>query len=488
MAAVLLLLSAGATNAFGGEGAAGGPPVEELTLANGMTFLLVERPGIPMTAAVWVAHTGSGDEQAGTTGVSHLLEHLLFRGSRTIGARDVRRELELFAREDAIAAELQDPGLDAAHRAELERRSQRLAEELRALQVKGEYALHYTRAGAVGINAVTHRDLTAYYLMLPAPRLELWFWMESDRLLAPMLRDFYAEYEIVEQERHQRIDSVPGRPEQLELERRFWGDDHPYSWPTIGRTEDLSWITRPVAEAYFRSRYRPDRLTAALVGDFDAAQVRRWADRYFGRLAPGSPVERQSRSGDEANGHSPRIRQVAACDCPTQIEILYPTQPFGHPEAVALDVLAGVLGGRTGRLHRGLVLERGIAFSASAQHAPLRRGGAFSVVAEARGSTTAEALEAAWLEELERLRREGVGGRELQKVKNRITTDAAREVKEPLQLALRLAVYDALGDWRQLYTFPERAQAVTAEDLERVIERYLGPERRATLLLERRSR
>ena len=159
--------------------------------------------------------------------------------------------------------------------------------------------------------------------------------------------------------------------------------------------------------------------------------------------------------------------------------------PFGHADATALDVLAGLLSGRTGRLHRSLVLERRIAFSASAQHAALERAGSLDVVAEARGETTAAELEAACREELALLLEAPVPPRELQKVKNQITADAWRQLRDPLALAMRLLAYATLGDWRHLERWPGRVAAVTAEDVQRVARTYLTADRRGVALISR---
>jgi zinc protease len=155
------------------------------------------------------------------------------------------------------------------------------------------------------------------------------------------------------------------------------------------------------------------------------------------------------------------------------VHLLYRTVPFGHPDAAALEVLAGLLNGRTGRLHRALVLERGIAFSAFALSNPLRRAGQLSLTAEARGDSSHGELVAALEEELRRLAEEPIAADELTKVKNQITADAFRRLRQPAALMLQLLVYDALGDWRQIETGPARALAVTAADVQRVTRRYV---------------
>ncbi len=478
-------------------------PIDSFVLENGMTFLLVERPGLPMTATAWAVRAGSADEEPGSTGLAHLLEHVMFNGTATIGTREPTRELKLLERQDALLRQLRDPQLDADTRETLVKRARRLALQLRDLHIKGEFAYLYTRSGARGVNAMTRRDLTAYWLVLPAPRLELWFWMESNRLLEPRLREVFEELQVISEERRQRIASVPGGEEREQFSRAFWGPGHPYSWPSIGIEEDLQKLGRPEALRFFENNYRPDRLVAAIVGDFDRAKVERWAKAYFGRLPKafdrtGEQEGASSKGGASAEPelppgegrfaalrHLPELDMWARCACAGSAELRFETVPFGHPDAAALDVVARLLAGRTGRLQKALVLERETAISVTAEHAPLRHAGSFSVLAELRDGASAEQVLEVMRAELDRLAGEEVSATELLKVQNRLVTDSARQVEEPLEFALRLVVFEALSDWRWLQKGPQAARAVTPEDVQRVVGTYLQPERAATLILER---
>ncbi|HYU32808.1 MAG TPA: pitrilysin family protein [Thermoanaerobaculia bacterium] len=467
-------------------------PVEAFELDNGMRFLLVRRPGVPMVAAGWAVRTGSGDEQPGSTGISHLLEHLMFHGSRRIGTRSPDREGDLMARQDDVADRLFDlrrqpasPARDAQI-ADFQHRLEKLLDDQRPLMVQGELWRLYQDQGAVGINALTDYDYTVYYGQIPANKLSLWFWLESDRLRDPVFREFYTEGRVVEEERRKRLESTPEGKAVEQLAATFW-DGHPYAWPTLGRTEDLSGIRRAQAEAWFLARYRPDQITAALVGDFDPEQVKALARSYFGRLPrPATPPPALASSPAPAQTAERRVTET--CDCTPQSRVLYRTPAFGHSDTYALDVLAGVLNGRTGRLYRSLVLGQGIAFAAYAQHEPDRRSGLFQVVLESKGEATPEALVGAWDAELDRLRREPVSGRELQKVKNQILTDSWRGLADPLALALRLLTWDARGDWRELDRWPEATQAITSADLQRVVSTWLNPQQRTVGILNRGRR
>ena len=408
-------------------------PVQELRLANGMRFLLVQRPGLPGLAAGWVARVGSANERPGTTGVTHFLEHMLFKGTPAISA-------------------------------------------------PGELWRLYTSAGARGLNALTLQDMTLYFVVLPTEKVELWFWLESDRLANLAFGDFDTERGVIAEERRQRLESTPtGRVEE-KLQESFWGA-HPYGWPTLGRPADLAALTRADAERHFATHYGPGNLTAALVGDFDPAAIATLAERYFGRLsARSSPPRVEAKAPEPQQEH----RLASSCECRPQVVALYPTPPFGHPDTASLEVLAGILDGRTGRLYRSLVLGQGIASSAWAQQSAQRWAGSFTFRAEAKGGATPEALLAAWDRELERLRVEPVGIAELTKVRNQIAADAYRRLKEPSGLLLQLLMSEGFGDWQQLQRAPERALATSAEEVQAVVGRYLAPSRRTVGIFTRK--
>lgn len=472
-------------------------PVEEFRLPNGMTLLLVHRPEAPMVAAGWVARAGSADDEPGLTGLSHLMEHLLFKGSRVIGTRDIQEELLLLDRQDRLFDELlrwRDKALRAdagsRKRDKLEqqiRDSEAELQDLRrratSLAALGEYSLHYSENGATQLNAHTLRDLTIFYVTLPAERIELWFWLESDHLSQPVFREFFKEVQVVREERRMRVDSTPTGLLDETLRQRFW-QSHPYASPTLGLPADLDRLRREDAYRFFSTHYTPGNLTAALIGNFDPEMVRQLAQKYFGHLPAAPPEPEKPRP--PTPGPEPGENLDAPCVCPTQTQVFYPTVPFGHADSTPLEVLAGVLNGRTGRLYRSLVLGREIAFAASAAQNSLHRAGYFSFAAEAKGETTPESLLVAWDSELQRLATEPIPNAELEKVQNRLTADAFRRLKDPVSLLQQLLVYDALGDWRHLNRWPAEVLAVEPDEIQEVARRYLKPADR-TVAFYRRS-
>ncbi len=478
-------------------------PVESFTLENGMTFLLVRKPELTTVAAGWVAHVGSANERPGITGLTHLFEHMMFKGSHTIGTTNIERDLAIIAEQEQLQEQIRaqyakqqerwrrgeiadpwDPATRPPELIELEKRFEALVGEQRALMVKDEFDKVYTEAGGSGMNAFTNEDMTVYFITVPANKLELWFWMESDRLYNLVPREFYSERDVVMEERRLRTESTPTGKFDEQFESLLW-QSHPYGWPVVGWPSDLRMISKKQAEEYYRTYYSPSNITATLVGNFDPAEVKVLARRYFGRVTEKAPLPPPVVT--EEMPQLAELRMVAECDCQPQVQVAYQTVPFEHKDSYALEVLAGLMNGRTGRLYKDLVLKDGIATSANAGQNSRKWGGVFTFYAETKGEAAPEQLEQAWYAEVRRIQEEPVPAEELQKVKNQIAADAFRRLENPFFLMVQLLYYDGLGDWRYLDNWADRTLAVTAEDVQRVARAYLSRENRTVGIYHRKA-
>ena len=476
-------------------------PVETFELSNGMKFLAVRRPELTTVSAGWVAHVGSSNERPGITGLSHFFEHMMFKGTRTIGTRDVERDLQIIEEQEKLQEQIRaiyrrqrgryrlgeiddpyDPKARPPELVELETRFAELVEEQRQIMVKDEFDKIYTEAGATGMNAFTSEDVTVFFITVPANKLELWFWMESDRLFHPVFREFYSERDVVHEERRLRTESTPtGKFDEL-FQAMFW-ESHPYTWPVVGWPSDLRTYSLADAKSYFATYYAPNNLTAALVGNFELDEVRALAERYFGRLR--KPAAEPPDVVTLEMPQEAEKRMVASCDCQPQVELRYHTVPFRHKDSYALEVLAGLLNGRSGRLYKSLVLEQGIASDAGGSQDSRKWAGYFSLSAETKGDATPEDLERALEAELERIRDEPIPDREIQKVKNQITASSYRRLASSFFLLLQLLVYDGQGEWTYINEWAGKTLAVTTDDVKRVVERYFTPANRAVGLYYR---
>ena len=475
--------------------------VIEHELDNGLTLLLVPRPGDPNVAAGWVAKVGSVYERPGITGVAHLFEHMMFKGTQTIGTRDIEQDLQLIEQLDVLRAEIQAAEIELDRRYQLGEiddpddpavrspRHQELLDDFEALLARQsdllipeEFSRIYTAEGASAMNAGTSYDFTIYFINVPANKLELWFWMESDRLANPVFREFYAERSVVHEERRLRTDSTPIGKFQEQFEAMFW-QSSPYGWPVIGWPSDLEGITRDEALGFFDTYYAPNNLAAALVGDFDPDEAIALAERYFGRLGRGARPPLQPRTRE-----MPQLaekRMVAYADTNPQVVIRYHSVRDGHVDEPALVVLGQLLSGRTGRLYRSLVEEQEVATSASGGQAGFQFEGMFELRGTARQGRTPEEVEQAIYAELEKLKTEPVGERELQKVKNQNAADTFRGLRSNFGLMMQLLIREGNRGWEHINTDPALYDAVTAEDVMRVANTWFTPETRAVAVYHR---
>lgn len=473
-------------------------PVKEVVLDNGMRVLMVPRKGDPNVAVGWIARVGSVNERPGITGISHLFEHMMFKGTHTIGTKDYAQDKKIMDQMDMVWGRIQeeqqalirkqrlgeipdakDPSARSPKYQELLQELSKLEQQQKDLMVKDEFDKVYTTAGGSGMNAGTTADFTIYFINVPANKLELWFWMESDRLLNPVFREFYSERDVVHEERRLRTDSTPTGKFEEELDAMFW-ESSPYSWPVVGWPSDLEAITRQEALDYFGVNYAPNNLTACLVGDFDPANAAALAKKYFGRIPRGAHDPGTVRTQEVKQLAEKRM--VASAETSPQVAIRYHTVLDGHTDDFALGLMADLLNGRTGRLQKSLVLKQNVATSAFASQDGRRFEGLFELRGVAKPGHTPEEVEQALYKEIERLQKEPVGAEELQKVKNQNAANSFRRLQSSFALMFQLLIADSGRGWQTLNTDPARLQAVTADDIKRVASTYFAPENRTVAI------
>ena len=323
------------------------------------------------------------------------------------------------------------------------------------------------------MNAGTTNDFTIYFINVPANKLELWFWMESDRLANPVFREFYSERDVVHEERRLRVDSTPTGKIDEQFDAMFW-QASPYSWPVIGWPSDLEGLTREEALEFFEIYYAPNNIVASLVGDFDVEQAKELAEQYFGRLKPG-PKKAQPVRTREIEQLSEK-RMTAYAETLPSVNIRYHTVADAHLDEAPLLVLANLLNGRTGRLYKSLVLEQQVASQAAAGVNGLKYDGYFELRGVARPPNQPEDVEKALKAEIDVLRTELVGDRELQKVKNQQLAGDFRRLQSKFNLMIQLLSYEALGTWENINRFSDRIQNVEPEDIRRVVNKYFTEE------------
>lgn len=477
-------------------------PVVEKQLTNGMRLLLVERHDEPSVAGGWVAHVGSSNEHPGMTGIAHLFEHMMFKGTPTIGTKDYSKDLQIIAEQERVRDQMRaeekkmramyrhgdiddllKPENKTARYKELEKEFNELIAQQRQTLVKNEFDKIYTSQGGSSMNAFTTEDLTAYFINVPANKLELWMWMESERIWHPVFREFYAERDVVFEERRMRTDSTPLGKFEEELNAMFW-ESAPYGWPVVGWPSDIPAISKAQADQFYATYYAPQNITLILVGDFQPEHAEALAQKYFERI-PRGPREAPDVVTLEVKQMAEK-RMNAEADTNPQADILWHTVPFEHKDSYALEILGQILSTRTGRLYKGLVLGSSVATEVYADQGSQKWAGLFNAGGEAREGHTPQEVEQGIYQSLEKLKNEEVPPEELQKVKNNFAAAEYRRLTSNFAILMQLIQNDGEGDWKEINEAGPRIQAVTAADVQRVARTYFTPENRTVAIYTRK--
>ena len=476
-------------------------PVKEHTLSNGMRLLLVERHDEPTIAAGWVARVGSANEAVGATGIAHFFEHMMFKGTNTIGTKDAKRDAELNALQDKVQAgireelsklrerqrrgevqDIQDPKARSERHQQLLKEFDALVKEQRAIIVKDEMDLIYKQAGATGLNANTSNDRTFYHITVPANKLELWAWLESDRLKNAVFREFYSERDVILEERRLRVDATPTGKIMESFFAMTW-EAHPYRWPVLGWPSDISQVNRETADRFFATYYAPNNITAILVGDFKSDEAVAMMERYFGRVPRGTHALPEVLTTDPAQVAQQRMD--AEADSTPMVFASYKGVASVHQDAAALDILGSVLNGQSGRLNKELVLKQKAAAFAQAFNRTQKYAGSFFVIGAPTPDRKNEDVEPMLFAEIEKVQKDGITDQELQKVKNQVLADSFRRLESNGGLVAQLAEAEGAGSYKDFLVEPELLQKVTREDVQRVARKYLTKDNRSVLTLRR---
>jgi predicted Zn-dependent peptidase len=456
--------------------------VVEHTFDNGLKLLMVERHNSP-TVSAWIRFkVGSVHERSDERGIAHLLEHMLFKGTKTLGTTDYAAELPLLEQieqtaQQMLVEEARGHQADADKVASLREKLVQLEKQAGQYIIKDEFFELYARNGGSGYNAFTSRDGTTYLISLPSNKLELWAAIESDRMKNPVLREFYTERDVVMEERRRTYDARPsGKLWENFIATAYQA--HPYGQPIIGWMSDIRQLSRTKAESFLQRYYAPNNAIMAVVGDINPDEVISLVGRYFGDIPPGTPVPTVAVQEEPRQGER---RMEVLGDAEPELMVAYPITTANMPDDIVFDLIAAILGdGRTSRLYRSLVLEKQLATQATCFDTPGKLyPSLFVIYATPRAPHTAEEVELALLAELERLKQEPVSQQEIQKTLNRLEYEEARQMIRNGGLARNLTEYEAVtGSWRYLTSYREKLSKVTPADIQRVARQYFTRENR----------
>ena len=452
--------------------------VTKFTLANGLTFLVLERHEAPVVSFHTYANVGSVDDPSGHTGLAHMMEHMAFKGTETIGTKNWPEEKKTL---DAVeeAYDRLEAEQNKAFRAD-PKKIDALKSDLKGAIDKAnsyvepnEFDRIVESNGGVGMNANTAEDQTQFFYSFPSNRLELWFLLESSRFYRPVMREFYKERDVVREERRMRTESSPvGELVEELLATAFIA--HPYKVSPIGWASDIENLRRTDAEQFFKRYYAPGNLTIAIAGDVNPAEAKRLAEKYFGRLpkGPTPPVVRT------VEPEQPGEKRAAVESAAQPFLVMGYKRPNQYSkDDAALDVLSDILSdGRTGLIYKDMIRDKRMALGAESD--ATFPGGKYPslfifFVAPAQGHTVEEnekEIDAI----IDRVKKEKVDSESLQRVKTKLRAALIRKLGSNSGLAQELTYYDAnFGDWRKLFTELDDYNKVTADDVMRVAKTYL---------------
>lgn len=406
-----------------------GAVIHESRLRNGLRLFVVERPTDPVVAVMTWYRVGARNEREHEAGLSHFLEHMMFKGSAGFGKGEI----------DRVTASL----------------------------------------GGVN-NASTRYDNTSYWFEFASDRWEVALQIEADRMRGLTLdaTEFDLERAVVLEELSMGQDnpwqSLALRVQAIAFER------HPYRRPIIGYPDVLQALKVDDMRAFYERFYHPGNATVIVCGDVRRATATRLVRKHFGALEPGPAFEAVDppRARLEEPPGEARV-EMTWDDQGRRLCLAWPTVPFGTDADDELDLVATLLaGGRSSRLHRRLVIDEGLATDVSTENDTRVEGGLFWTFVEVAQRADSERVLTALDEEIARLVDEGPNAAELRRARSMLTASEAYDTETASDLAEQVGEHAMDGDWRALMTWQERIKKVTARRVRAAAQRFLRPDRR----------
>ena len=405
---------------------------EEYTLDNGMHVILHQDNSAPVVITSVMYHVGSKDENPERTGFAHFFEHLLFEGTQNIG--------------------------------------------------RGEWFKIVTGNGGTN-NANTTDDRTYYYEIFPSNNLELGLWMESERLLHPVINQIGVDTqnEVVKEEKRLRVDNQPYGNLIAEIKKNMF-TNHPYRWTTIGEMEHLDAATLEEFQAFNKKFYVPNNAVLVVAGQFDKAQAKEWIQKYFGVIPKGAPVSRQKYE------EAPITQTIKARYEDPNIQIPMVAASYRTPsnktrDSKVLDLISTLLSdGKSSRLYKKMVDDKKMALQIGAFNYSQEDYGMYIIYGLPMGANTPESLIAEVDEEIVRLQTELISEKEYQKLQNIFENQYVNSNASVEGIADNLATYYMLyGDVNLINNEIEIYRSITREEIRDVAKKYLNPNQRLIL-------
>ena len=404
----------------------------EYTLDNGLDVILHKDNSAPVVTTSVMYHVGAKNEDPERTGFAHFFEHLLFEGTENIG--------------------------------------------------KGEWFKIVSSQGGSN-NANTTDDRTYYYEIFPSNKLELGLWMESERMMHPIIdqKGVDTQNEVVKEEKRLRVDNAPYGNILAQVKKHLY-EKHPYRWATIGSMEHLDAATLEEFRAFNDKYYVPNNATLVVAGDIDISKTKKMIQDYFGPIEKGAPVEQIDIEEE------PITQQIEASYEDSNIQIpaivlAYRTPSMKERDAYVLDMISSVLSdGKSSRLYQKLVDDQKQALQIGAFNIAQEDYGQYVVFGLPLGETKLDTLVAEVDEEIKKLQTELISQREYEKLQNKFENRFVNSNSSVAGIASSLATYQQLyGNTNLINEEIDIYRSITREDIRRVANKYLNPNQRLKL-------
>lgn len=405
---------------------------EEYKLDNGMHVILYQDNAVPVVKVEVMYGVGSKDDPKNKTGFAHFFEHLLFEGTNNIE--------------------------------------------------RGEWFKIVSANGGRN-NAYTTYDLTTYFEIFPSNQLQLGLWMESERLLHPVINQIGVDTQngVIKEERRQTQDNRPYGNLISEVTRHLFPGTG-YQHAIIGTIEDLDNATLNDFLQFHKTYYVPNNAVLVVAGDFDKKQAKKWIQDYFGPIPKGNLVERAEFKTQPINQQIEAKFHDGNIQTPMMV-LAYKTPPANSREALVLDLISSILSdGKSSRLSKKLVDDKKMALFVGAFNYALKNSGMYLIYGLPMGETTLDDLAREVDEEIRRLQNELISQRDYQKLMNQYENNFVQSNSTPEGIATNLATnYTMFGDASRINTELEMYRSITVEEIQEVARKYLNPNQRLFL-------
>lgn len=406
---------------------------EEYDLKNGLHVILHKDDTAPKIITSIMYHVGAKNEQPDRTGFAHFFEHLLFEGTKNIK--------------------------------------------------RGEWDKIVSSNGGTG-NANTSDDRTYYYEIFPSNGLELSLWMESERMLHPVINQIGVDTqnEVVKEEKRARIDNQP-YSRFIEYVKKHLFKKHPYRNTTIGKIAHLDAATLEEFKAFHKKFYVPNNATLVVAGDFDTAKAKEYIETYFGRIPRGAEINRDFAKEEpitaeiKAKGYDPNIQLPATL-------LAYRTPSLKSREAMVLDLISSYLSvGQSSVFYKKMVDQKKIAINVGSFNNSQEDYGSYIIYALPLGNVPLEVLNKNIDEEIEKLQTQLISEKDLQKLQNIIENDYVNANSSIVGIAESLATFYTMhnGNTNLINTRIETYKSITREEIREVAKKYLNKNQRLVL-------